>query len=360
MKNSILHLPLGILLAAGHGASAASYPISFEIRAAEPVVAIQFDVISADPSQTITEPVFEGASPHVVESHSSVPGKTRHVVYSTTGQTISPTGKVRVRLSSALPLANGALEISDLKASNAAGLLIPSALVNALPILSGSAPLHRSAEVGIPSRLLAPVVDLDGAITSVHHLVAGVSLGTGSAAPFSVAWTPASAGTLAHNVLATDDSGGSASLEVGSIRAYGLAELTDLTAFGEIHYGSAAPAAWFGFDADPLNTGIANGLALLLGINPHSPDRERVPKANLETNGGQRDFVFRFTRRSAASGNQWAVWESEQLGPGNWSEVASQTISQTNLGNGLTEVTVRRPLGPTPPEKLFLQLQATP
>lgn len=342
-------------------AAPAAHTLHFEISAGTSAVAVQFDVISSIPSSTLTTPVFEGISPHTAESHSTVAGRTRHVVYSTTGNSVSSGGKVRVTFTSAQPISNGALQITGVKASNASGQLIPSVSINTLPLLVQDGQSHRSSQIGSPIRLSANLVDPDGSIAIADHRIGGTSLGNPSfASPFSINWTPSVGGTFAHTVRATDNSGGVADLPIGTIRTYGIADLTDFAAFGQIHFGTGAPPAWYAFDGDPLSVGIDNGIAHLLGINPHSPDRSRLPQATVETIEGQPHLVLQFTRRTAAPASGWTVWESGTLATGTWSEVGVQTISQTDLGNGLTQVAIRRPLGATPPGKLFLQLEATP
>lgn len=360
MKKSDALWLSGTLLLLSLTGSVDAQPLHFQIKAGSSAVAIQFDVMT-DTSSAVLNPVFEGVSPHTVESHSSLPGKTRHVVYTSTGLPITTNGIVGVTFTADEPISNGQIQITGIVASNASGGLIPSATVNALPLIIGPTQAHRSAEVGSSIRLEANLVDPDGTVVIADHRMNGVSLGNPSySAPFAISWALATAGTFAHSVRATDDSGGVADLPIGSIRAYGIADLTDFAAFGQIHFGTGAPPAWYSFDGDPLSVGIDNGIAHLLGINPHSPDRSRLPKATVEIIEGERHLVMRFTRRTAAPDAGWSVWESGTLATGTWSEVGTQTISESDLGNGLTQVTIRRPLGATPPGKLFLQLEATP
>ncbi len=330
--------------------------ISFDLQSHPDAVALQFDVVSttAEPLD-LAPPQLDVTSPHTVESGKVSSGATRYVVYSTVGQTISTGGKVRVTFQSNRPLANGMLVVTGVVASNASGAKIDGVQPNALPVLSAPAGGYRSAQTGQPTTLSAAVVDPDGSVSFVNHIVGGQSKGI-AAAPFSILWTPDAPGLFAWSALATDNRGGSISLDLGSIRAYQPGDISSFAAFGQIHYGSAANPAWYGFDADPLGLGIDNGIAYLLGINPNNPDRSRLPRGSIESHNGQPHFVFRFVRNTGASGVTWDVWQSGDLNE--WFETLPGEITQTALGNGLTEVLVRRPLSSIPEGRIFMQLEA--
>lgn len=336
--------------------------IEFDLRSHTAAVALQFDVSSTVPGDLdLLSPELNVATPHAVESAKLSSGAVRYVVYSTAGQPISGEGKIRVTFQADFPLADGVLQISNLVDSDANGQRLspvqnPSTLPNILPVLVSSSGGHRSFEVGVATRLsAASVVDPDGSVASVEHLVGGQSKGSAAAAPFSIAWTPEAPGFFPWTATATDNRGGSISLGLGNIHSYGLADISSFAAFGQIHYGSAANPAWYTFGADPLNIGIHNGIAYLLGLNPHNPDRSRLPAASVEPFSGEPHFIFRFVR-SDAPGVSWSVWQSADLDE--WAGSLPGEISQTPLGGGLTEVLVRRPLSSVPEGKLFMQLEA--
>ena len=73
----------------------------------------------------------------------------------------------------------------------------------AVAITSGSA----SFALGATSNLTATATDSDGSIASVRFLIDGVTLGTATTSPYTMAWTPTTAGTYAQTVIATDNLG---------------------------------------------------------------------------------------------------------------------------------------------------------
>lgn len=332
--------------------------ITFDLHTPTDAVAVQFDVVPAGSGLIdLKSPQLEVSSPHAVVSNRLSSGAVRHVIYSTEGLPIGAAGKLQVTFESNLPMAGGVFSVTGVIASNASGQLTggSSNVPNALPVLTVPTGGYRSAEVGLVTELVAAVVDPDGSLTSVNHRLNGQSKGAAVSSPWSVPWTPDISGLFAWSALATDSRGGAASLDLGSILAYQASDVSSFAAWSQIRYGSAVDPAWYGFDADPLRIGIDNGIAYLLGLDPHNPDRSRLPSGTIETHNGQPHFTFRFVRANPP-GVSWSIRESTFLST--WTSVPGAQITQNALGGGLTEVLVRRPLSAAPGGKLFMQLEA--
>ena len=344
------------LLSCGPWGDAMAAPLTFDLGSHVDAVAIQFDVAKVGgASFQLSDPQVLMDSPHAVESALLASGLTRFVVYSTAGQKISPDGKVRVSFNSPRTATGGSLNISGVMASDAAGHRVASS-PNALPVLVGSPPGYRSAEAGKAISFTAPTVDLDGSVVSVDFNIGGVSRGTASASPFAFSWTPTVTGTLPFDLNVTDNKGGLATLNFGTLQTYHQSDISSFSNYTAIHYGPTAHPTDYGFNADPLGTGTANGIGYLLGLNPHSPDRSRLPQGSVAFNGGQYHFVFRFLRAASAPGVSWSVEESGGLA--GWSAASNFLMTEVPSADGFTEVTVQRSLGSNPPARFFMQLNA--
>jgi hypothetical protein len=332
--------------------------LTFEIDAPTDAVALQFDVSSTAAPVSFGIPSFQGTSPHRVESNQVAPGTTRFVLYTSTGLPISPGGRVTVTLNPSVIPTDGMIEIDvdDVIASNSSGGLL-SAQPNALP-LPLDPPTHRSVEVGQTALLATNVVDPDGTVTGVQFRLNGSPVAAAPAGSSSAPWTATSSGLFSLSANVTDSSGGSEDIPLGSLRAYQLTDITNLATFSSIHYGSATDPAFTSFDGDPFGSGIPNGLALLFGINPNSPDRSRLPEVSVEPDGsGGSEMVFRFHRPTTLSGVNWSVQETETLA--SWSQVPGARRTETQLGDGRTRVEASRPITPASP-KAFMNIQASP
>lgn len=339
------------------GTVSAEIPLSFQISAAPSAVAIQFDVLATGSPISLETPVFNGASPHFVESNVIVSGATRYIVYTTSGVPISTGGSVMVTLTTTALPQNGMLSITNVMASNAAGQQV-AANPNALPVRVTQSLTQSSVPVGGSTVVSSDVIDPDGTVTTVNFKIAGGSIGTASGSSQTVVYTPTVAGQFALTVTATDSSGGQSTLDLGQLRAYSIADITNFDAFSQIHFGNSPDPAIAGFRADPFKTGIPNGLAFVLGIDPRSPDPSLMPTISVEPgNGGVKDVVFRFRRPSVIAGTAWNINESLNLST--WTAVPLQRITQTPVAGGRTVVETRLPLGPGVPGAIF-NLQANP
>ena len=304
-------------------------------------------------------PAFSGVSPHVVESAVlGSTGATRFVVYTTAGEAISETGELHVTFSSP-SLADGMLSVSGVMASNGSGAQVAAA-PNGLPVIIPHSPAYQSAQVGTTTTLSATAYDLDGAIGSLSFKEDDSPFATVfTFDPGTTTWTPSASGSFAISATASDLSGGETTTDFGLVRAYHLADLATFADFESIHFGPAADPSLLGFGAKPFGHGIANGLAWLLGINPNAPDFSRLPWGSVESNGPDKDFVFRFNRLVSLPGADWSVLESPDLTELFWNPVPGAWITETPLGDGTVDVEVRKPIDPETELKAFLTLEAT-
>lgn len=145
----------------------------------------------------------------------------------------------------------------------------------------------------------------------------------------------------------------------GTIRAYQLSELVSFADFEAIHFGTAADPADLGFETAPSGSGLSNGLAWLLGINPNAPDRAKLPAGTVETKESGEEFVFRFNRLSSRTGLYSSVLESSDLAADPWTPVPPAWVNETSLGDGTVDVEVRMPVDPATESRGFLTLEAS-
>jgi len=343
MKIGVINIVIAMLILEAFAERNAlfAFPIQFDLAAHTNAVALQFDVLVTGSAVTLGIPTFDGVSPHRVESNEISGGTTRFVVYSTTGLPISPEGKVAVSFEpSGLPT-NGMLEIGNILASDSTGSLV-SASPNALPLLI-TPPYHRSAELSQLSLLAANVIDPDGAIVAVQFRLNDNPIANAPAGETSVQWAPSTPGLFQLSARVTDSANAITFIPLGTYRAYQLDDITTFSDFIDTHYGSAAPEDWLGVGSAPL--GIPNGLAFLLGLNPHNPDLSRMPTFAVERDGADQYMVYRFRRRAELVDIAWGVRETHDLLAG-WDPVPEAQITQTDLGGGEFDVLVRVPVLP--------------
>jgi hypothetical protein len=338
--------------------SEAVEPLTFVLNTSRDAVAVQFDVMLNQAGITLTEPSFQGISPHKVESAVVGSGATRFVVYSTSGLPISDTGEVIVDFSASSP-ASGILSVSGVIASDGEGKLTEAA-PNGRPVIEKPQTLHRSQLVGVPTVVSAKAYDVDGQITSLSFAANGIPFATVSPPQsLSAPWTFFAPALVNLSVTATDNQGGTEEIDLGTLRGYQASELATYADFEEIHFGPSPDSPRKGFDNTPTGSPVTNGLAWMLGINPNAPDFSRLPSGTVETDGPDKDFVFRFNRLASHPGADWNVLESPDLGISPWSAVPGIWITQTPVGDGTVDVEVRKPIDPLTEPKAFLTLEAT-
>lgn len=335
-------------------------PIRFEILSSAEAVAVQFDVTAAFGDVTLGPPILSGLDGHFVESRNLESGAIRYVVYSRTGEALSPDGRVSAQLVDPVEPGNGMITIGGVVASDAAGEPV-AATLNALPVRRSPAKVHRKGPAGISILLTADIVDPDGGINAVVFRADGNPIGTGGGVNQSVSWIPQNGGAYLLSALATDNDNGQSILDLGSIGVLGSGNVTNYSEYADIFFGPGAPLAVRGFDADPNGTGLQNGLTYLLGLNPDNPDRSALPTSEVtDAGGGQpgdRVFVFRFLVPEGIADADWIVRQSPDLAA--WIPVPAEQITETVVEGGRIQVEARVP-APAGVSRLFLGLQVVP
>lgn len=334
-----------------NGASA-NLPVTFNLQVDPSGVAVQFDVTSDSPLDSIGIPVFEGASGHSVRSATVESGAHRFVVYSQTGTPIASTGEVNVVFAPALAPGDGVIALANITASNADGDVVPAS-PNALPVLTQRLKSHQSLELGRSVQMDAVAYDLDGAMKSVQLLNGNSEVDAATSDPFSLGWTPETAGSYALSIIATDNLDQQNIFDLGVYRAYNESEISSFDTYASIHYGASATAG--AFDADPNGIGFGNGYAYLLGLNPHSPDLSRLPRTRLERRNDGVELVLTFVRRSNLQGVDWNARASSNLSE--YEEVEASRISETDQQDGSHAVELRLPLNTDTPGSTFVDLE---
>lgn len=337
-------------------ADSANVPVTFTLSVDPAGTALQFDVQSSRPLSSVGTPTFSGVSAHAVKSARLASGVHRVVVYSTTGAAISADGEVKVSFASGFPLANGSFSIGNVVASNSIGGLVTSS-PNALPTLSSERLAHRSVEIGETFFVRDAVVDLDGSVASVRLLSDAAQVDEAAAAPFYLDWGPIASGTFALSLSATDNRGQTALIDFGSLRGFALSDITDYASFASVHYGSGAAVTVTDLNRDPLGIGIGNGIAFLLGLNPHSPDARRLPRASLEEVGSDTHLVVRFAKRSSIGSLQWEARQSIALTESTL--IGAEFIEESDAVDGMNEVEIRLPMSGDVPGSRFVNLKVS-
>ncbi len=325
----------------------ADLPVSFNLSVDPTGVALQFDVVSDSSVESIGSPSFNGTSDHDVKSAIIESGAHRFVIYSKTGEPIAATGEVNIVFSDALVPSDGAISLENVTASNASGAVV-SASPNALPVFTQELRLHQSLELGSTLSLESVAYDLDGSLKSLALLSGGSEIDAATVVPFALSWTPASAVAYPLSIVAVDNLDQEKTYDLGTYQAYTESEITDYASFSSIHFGAQSPDGTF--NSDPLDSGIGNGLAYFLGLNPYSLDLTRLPRARVERHESGADLVITFIRNSNASGLDWNLRTSTDLK--SFQAAPAPQVSESEATDGKSTVEVRLPLdagslGPT-------------
>lgn len=338
--------------------SEAVEPLTFVLNTSRDAVAVQFDVMLNQAGITLTEPSFQGISPHKVESAVVGSGATRFVVYSTSGLPISDTGEVIVDFSASSP-ASGILSVSGVIASDGEGKLTEAA-PNGRPVIEKPQTLHRSQLVGVPTVVSAKAYDVDGQITSLSFAANGIPFATVSPPQsLSAPWTFFSPAVVNLSVTAIDNQEGTKEIDLGTLRGYQASELATYADFEEIHFGPSPDSPRKGFDNTPTGSPVTNGLAWMLGINPNAPDSSRLPSVAVEGVGESRQFVFRFNHIGNLPANFWNVLNSPDLTSNSWQVVPPVMVAETPLGDGTVDVEVRQTIDSENAPKSFFAIETT-
>lgn len=348
------------ILASMVPACIANVPVRFEILAAPEAVAVQFDVSATGDAVEFGPPVLSGLDSHLVESRTLDSGAIRYVIYSRTGEALSADGRVIAQLLTPAEPSNGLITIGGVVASDGDGEAI-AAQLNALPTRKSSSKTHRKGPAGIAMVLTADVVDPDGSISAVVFRADGEAIGTSGGANQSVSWVPQNSGAYLLTALATDNDNGQSTLDLGSIGVLGSGNITNFKQYADIFFGPDAPLSLRGFDADPNGTGLQNGLTYLLGLNPETPDRTRLPATEVDKadSGAPEDrvFVFRFLVPEGIEDADWIVRQSPDFVA--WTPVPAEQITESPAEGGRIQVEARVP-APMGVTRLFLGLQVVP
>jgi hypothetical protein len=313
-------------------------PVTFDLDVDPAGVAVQFDVSSEVSIESIGSPQFAGTSDHDVKSATLSSGVHRFIVYSLTGNSISPTGKVTVVFKPTISIRDGAIAIANVTASDENGEVV-AAQPNSYPILTRTRKDHQSIDANSSALFPKLAVDLDGAIKSLTLNVDDVEIDSSSIAPFTLSWGPMSLGSYALSLIATDDRDKVATLDLGIFRAFDESEITDYSSFAGVHFGDGAANDVRGFGEDPYGSGFANGLAFFLGLNPHAPNSGRMPKVRLENAGEGTELVIEFVRRSELAGVSWSAQSSNDLSVFNL--LTPTNLTETDQGDGSHAVEFR-------------------
>jgi len=330
----------------------ANLPVTFNLQVDPTGVAIQFDVTTASRLESIGFPRFEGTTDHSVKSATVESGAHRFVVYSQSGAPITTDGEVSITFDPSLLPGDGVISLTNITASDATGEVVTAA-PNALPVVAQSLRAHQSLELGKPIQMEAAFYDLDGSLKSVQLLNGSTEVDSSESDPFAISWAPDSVGSYAISVVATDNDDQQNTFDLGIYRAFTDSEIVDYDSFAAIHFG-AIPSD-IAFDADPLGSGLGNGLVYLLGLNPYAPDYRRLPRSRIERNGDVTTLVLSFVRRSNATGVNWNARKAANLV--DFETLESPQVIENDMQDGSHLVELRVPLDSESGESTYIELE---
>lgn len=337
------------LAALASNSSAATLPVSFHLSTAPTAVAMQFDVGLNVSGATLGTPVLQGASPHQIDSQMLSNGKTRFVIYSSTNTSIAPTGSIAVDLDLGLNAAqNGMLSVSGVMASSETGSSVFASPGAKPVVVNVSPPSLTKAVTGIQIPVGVEVVDPDGTITMLIYRLNGSPVGSASSPPFTTSLTSTTAGDFSFTAFFQDSAGNAGSSAPVTLRFVDPSSLTSFSAF---------QSAWLdgsgSFDADSFGTGIPNGLAWALGMDPRNPDRSRLPTHLVENDAGNQFLVYR--ARVLASGLVPQILASDSMATNDWSAVPAGQLTEELESGGWKLIEARLPITPAAPRQ-FVKL----
>lgn len=325
-------------------------PVSFQLTPSATAVAVQFDVASSVAGVTLAGPVLEGAAAHVVDSQIQANGATRYVVYSTANSSLAPAGVMKITLGveQAL-LQDNILSVSGVVASDSNGVSV-GATPGAIPVVvSVNPPLLAKSVIGRTIPVGVEVLDLDGTVSSVSFRLNGSPVATDASLPFEAFLTSPTAGDFAFTVEAQDNQG---KISLSDPVTLQFIDPTSLSSF------SSFQAAWLGgagdFNTDSFGSGIPNGLAWALGIDPRDPDRSRLPTSSIVESVEGKFLIYR--ARVLASGIVHQILGSASLAGDDWTAVSAGQITETLEGEGWRMIEARFPISAASPSQ-FVRLK---
>lgn len=333
----------------GTALSSTALPLSFHLGTSPFAVALQFDVGFTVSGISMVSPVLQGVSAHQISSMLLSNGKTRFTISSSTNTSIPPTASIQVMLDPGnIPLRDGIMSITDVLATNSSNSPV-SASPGGKPIAFNVIPssLIKSV-VGKNISIGLEIVDLDGSITSVLFRLNGSPIGSTSVRPFFTSATSATAGTFAFTAFAQDNAGNSVVSSPSTLQFIDPVALSTYSAFQTAWLDGAGA-----FTADPYGTGISNGVAWALGINPRNPDRSRLPVQSIEESEGGKILVYQ--ARVLASEVDHQILISTSLAADSWSQLPPAQIEETLEASGWRLIEARVPITDIAPRH-FIQL----
>ena len=348
-NRSLTQILLLFLVASLSQSSAEPLPVSFHLSTPPSAVALQFDVGFTVSGVSVGTPLLQGASPHQIDSELQTNGKTRFVIYSSSNTPIAPTGAVAVTLDlDYTTLQDGIMAVSGVMASNSSGTSL-SSFPGAKPVaFNVSPPSLAKAIIGTNIPVGVEIVDLDGTITSVLFRLNGSPIGSASNRPFTTTATSSTPGDFAFTVFAQDNGGNSLVSAPVTLQFIDPAALSTYSAFQTAWLDGAGD-----FTADPFNTGIPNGLAWALGLDPRNPDRSRLPTHFVENNVGGKFLVYR--ARVLASGVVPQILSTTTLTAESWDSLPPAQLEETLEAGGWKLLEAKVPIIESVPRR-FLQL----
>jgi FG-GAP repeat len=330
-------------------AATALVPVSFHLSTSPSAAALQFDVGFTVAGVSLGTPVLQGASSHQMSTELLANGKTRFVINPITNTAIPPTATIEVMLDPGnVSLQDGIMTISGVVATNSSGTPV-SASPGAKPIILNVSPSSLTkAAIGTQVPVGVDVVDLDGSITMLIYRLNGSPIGSAFGRPFTTSLTSATPGDFGFSVFFQDNAGNSGGSLPVTLRFIDPASLSTYSSFQSAWLDGAGD-----FTADPYNTGIPNGLAWALGINPLNPDRSRLPVQSIEESEGEKSLVYR--ARVLASGVAYQIRTSNSLDAGSWSPLPPAQIEETLEAGGWKLIEASAPITEADPLR-FIQL----
>jgi hypothetical protein len=219
--------------------------------------------------------VVAGSSVSLVAAASDADGTVASVRFLANGNLVGAPATTAPYTSTWTPTAAGiysvVAEAVDNSGNVSRSVTVPvNVLANQPPVVSLSTPTNGAVfRTGASAGLAATAVDPDGTIASVQFLANGNVIGTVTAAPFNVFWTPSSAGTYTIVAQAADNTGNVANSTAATVTVLPnqlpVVSLISPTNGGVVRAGSGTTLSATASDPDGNVASVqffANGVSL--------------------------------------------------------------------------------------------------